>query len=141
VVPDNNEVKNVYLNSRRIFMSNTTKTLAEMIVVAAEDKKATDIVILDVDGISSVTDFHVVCSAKSTIQVQAIADNIEDELKKQGVDLLHKEGHRQGRWILLDFNTCLVHVFVEEEREYYNLEHLWGKARLTDQEDHLDENK
>lgn len=121
-------------------MSDTTKTLAEMIVVAAEDKKATDVIILDVNGVSSVTDFHVVCSAKSTIQVQAIADNIEDELKKQGVELLHKEGHRQGRWILLDFGTCLVHVFVEEEREYYNLERLWGKARVNEQEEYV-ENK
>ncbi|MDF2633441.1 MAG: iojap-like protein [Pelosinus sp.] len=123
-------------------MSDTTKTLAEMIVVAAEDKKATDIVILDVGGVSSVTDSFVVCSAKSTIQVQAIADNIEDELKKQGVDLLHKEGHRQGRWILLDFGACIAHVFIEEEREYYNLERLWGNARMKDlMENQLTENE
>lgn len=116
-------------------MSDTTNTLAEKIVAAAEDKKATDVLILDVDGVSSVTDFHVICSAKSTIQVQAIADHIEDELKKQGIDLLHKEGHRQGRWILLDFGTGIVHVFVEEEREYYNLEHLWGGAQVNGRED------
>jgi ribosome-associated protein len=83
----------------------------------------------------------VVCSAKSTIQVQAIADNIEDELKKQGIDLLHKEGHRQGRWILLDFGSGIAHIFVEEEREYYNLERLWGKARAMDTEEQLSENK
>lgn len=122
-------------------MSDTTKNLEEMIVAAAEDKKATDIVVLNVDGISSVADFHVVCSAKSSIQVQAIADNIEDELRKQGIDLLHKEGHRQGRWILLDFGTGIAHVFVEEEREYYNLERLWGKARANDIEEPLSENK
>jgi ribosome-associated protein len=122
-------------------MSDTTKTLEEMIVAAAEDKKATDVVVLNVDGVSSVADFYVVCSAKSTIQVQAIADNIEDELKKQGIDLLHKEGHRQGRWILLDFGTGIAHIFVEEEREYYNLERLWGKARAMDTEEQLSENK
>ncbi len=110
-------------------MSDTTKTLAEMIVAAAEDKKATDVVILDVGGVSSVTDSFVVCSAKSTTQVQAIADHIEDELRKQGIHILHKEGHRQGRWILLDFGTSIAHIFVEEEREYYNLERLWGNAR------------
>jgi len=110
-------------------MSDTTKTLPEMIVVAAEDKKATDVVILDVSGASSVTDSFVVCSAKSTTQVQAIADHIEDELRKQGIPMLHKEGHRQGRWILLDFGTSIAHIFVEEEREYYNLERLWGNAR------------
>lgn len=122
-------------------MSDTTKTLEEMIVAAAEDKKATDVVVLNVDGVSSVADFYVVCSAKSTIQVQAIADNIEDELKKQGIDLLHKEGHRQGRWILLDFGSGIAHIFVEEEREYYNLERLWGKARAMDTEEQLSENK
>lgn len=110
-------------------MSDTTKTLAEMIVVAAEDKKATDVVILDVSGTSSVTDSFVVCSAKSTTQVQAIADHIEDELRKQGIQMLHKEGQRQGRWILLDFGNSIAHIFVEEEREYYNLERLWGNAR------------
>ncbi|MCC5468087.1 ribosome silencing factor [Pelosinus baikalensis] len=122
-------------------MSDTTKTLEEMIVAAAEDKKATDVVVLNVDGVSSVADFYVVCSAKSTIQVQAIADNIEDELKKQGIDLLHKEGHRQGRWILLDFGSGIAHIFVEEEREYYNLERLWGKARAMDTKEQLSENK
>jgi len=123
-------------------MSDTTKTLAEKIVVAAEDKKATDVVILDVGGVSSVTDSYVVCSAKSTIQVQAIADNIEDELKKQGINMLHKEGHRQGRWILLDFGTCIAHVFLEEEREYYNLERLWGNARSGElMQDQLNENE
>ncbi len=122
-------------------MSDTTKTLEEMIVAAAEDKKATDVVVLNVEGVSSVADFYVVCSAKSTIQVQAIADNIEDELKKQGIDLLHKEGHRQGRWILLDFGTGIAHIFIEEEREYYNLERLWGKARVMDTKEQLSENK
>jgi len=123
-------------------MSDTTMTLAEKIVVAAEDKKATDVVILDVGGVSSVTDSYVVCSAKSTIQVQAIADNIEDELKKQGINMLHKEGHRQGRWILLDFGTCIAHVFLEEEREYYNLERLWGNARSGElMQDQLNENE
>lgn len=110
-------------------MSKTTTSLAEMIVVAAEDKKATDVVILDVSGASSVTDSFVVCSAKSTTQVQAIADHIEDELRKQNIQMLHKEGHRQGRWILLDFGASIAHIFVEEEREYYNLERLWGNAR------------
>lgn len=123
-------------------MSDTIKTLAEMIVVAAEDKKATDVVILDVGGVSSVTDSYVVCSAKSTIQVQSIADNIEDELKKQGINMLHKEGHRQGRWILLDFGTCIAHVFLEEEREYYNLERLWGNARSGElAQDQFNENE
>lgn len=116
-------------------MSDTVKTISEKIVAAAEDKKAADVVVLNVEGVSSVADFHVVCSAKSDVQVQAIADHIEEELRKQGINLLHKEGHRQGRWILLDFGAAIVHVFVEEERQYYNLEELWGRSATAGQND------
>lgn len=110
-------------------MNDTTKKITEMIVVAAEDKKATDVLTFDVEGVSGITDAFVICSAKSTIQVQAIADHIEEELKKQGVEMLHQEGHRAGRWILLDFGDCIVHVFEEEERQFYNLERLLDKTQ------------
>lgn len=116
-------------------MSDITKKIAEKIVVAAEDKKARDVRILDVEGISMVTDSFVVCSANSNTQVKAIADHIEEELGKDGVKMLHKEGYREGRWILMDFGTCIVHIFVEEEREFYNLERLWGTEQPVHEED------
>lgn len=109
-------------------MSDTTNKIAKKIMVAAEDKKATDVRILNVEGISMVTDSFVICSAQSNTQVKAIADNIEDELAKDGVKMLHKEGYREGRWILMDFGSCIAHIFAEEEREYYNLERLWGEG-------------
>jgi len=116
-------------------MSDITKDLADKIVVAAEDKKAQNCRILDVVGISMVTDYFVVCSANSNTQVKAIADNIEKELAKEDVKMLHKEGYREGRWILMDYGTCIVHIFVEEEREFYNLERLWGTSEPVHEED------
>lgn len=115
-------------------MSNIIKNLAEKIVVAAEDKKANNIQVLDVEGISMVTDSFVICSANSNTQVKAIADNIEKELAKEGIKMLHKEGYREGRWVLMDYGTCIIHIFVEEDREFYNLERLWGTDRSVDEE-------
>ncbi|MBP2628906.1 MAG: iojap-like protein [Firmicutes bacterium] len=116
-------------------MSDISKNIAEKIVVAAEDKKARDVRVLDVEGISTVTDCFVICSANSDTQVKAIADNIEKELDKEGIKILHKEGYREGRWILMDYGTCVTHVFVEEEREFYNLERLWGTDQPVHEED------
>ena len=105
-----------------------TKILANKIAAAASDKKARDILIMDMTRISPVTDHFVICSANSTTQVKAIADNIEEKLEEQGIRLLRKEGYREGRWILLDYGACVVHVFVEEERLFYHLERLWSDA-------------
>lgn len=110
-------------------MIQTDNNLAELVAKAASDKKARDIVIMDLTGISPVTDYFVICSANSTTQVQAIADNIEDQLAKQGVKVLHKEGYRDAHWILLDYGHCVAHVFVEDDRQFYKLERLWGDAK------------
>jgi ribosome-associated protein len=115
---------------RRETMIESINNFPEFMAKAASDKKAHDIVILDVQGMSMITDHFLICSANSTTQVKAIADNIEKKLEEQGVKLLHKEGYREGRWILLDYGICVAHVFVEEDREFYNLERLWSDAPL-----------
>lgn len=99
---------------------------------AAEDKKAKDIVILDIADISIVTDYFIICSGNSATQVKAIAENIEEKLEEKGIKLQRKEGIREGRWILLDYGDLVVHIFQEEERNYYNLERLWGDAKVVD---------
>lgn len=109
--------------------------LPQLIAGAASDKKAGDIVILDMQGISMVTDHFVICSGNSTTQTQAIADNIEKKLEERGEKLLHKEGYREGRWILLDYGNSVAHVFVDEDRRFYNLERLWGDAKSERYED------
>ena len=76
-------------------------------------------------------DYFVICSANTATQVRAIADNIEEELAKDGVAFSHKEGYREGDWVLLDFGDVVVHVFRQEMREYYARDQLGGDARRT----------
>jgi ribosome-associated protein len=109
--------------------SMTDSNMADLVAAAASGKKAQDIVILDLEGVSLVADNFVICSANSTTQVQAIADNIEEKLEELGIKLLHKEGYREARWILLDYGYCIAHIFVDDERRFYNLEQLWGDAK------------
>ena len=95
---------------------------------AAQDKRAGDLVVLDVQRVSTVTDYFLVCSGKSTTHLQTITEAIRAELKDEGVRLLHAEGVAESGWILLDYGDVLMHVFLEETRTYYALERLWGDA-------------
>ena len=74
-------------------------------------------------------------NAGSATQARAIADNIEEELAEAGVSFLHKEGYREGEWVLLDYGDCVAHIFQQESREFYALERLWGDAELTPYEE------
>ena len=113
----------------------TEQELSQEICRAASAKKARDIVTMDMRGIMSATDCFVVCSANTATQVRAIVDNIEEELAKKGVAFQHKEGYRAGEWVLLDYGDVVAHVFMQDAREYYALENLWGEAPLTPFED------
>jgi len=96
--------------------------------LVARDKRALDLVVLDVQGVSGVADFFLLCSGRSTTHVQTIADAIEDELRVEGVRPLHTEGVPESGWVLLDYGSLLVHIFLEDTRAYYALERLWGDA-------------
>ncbi len=113
----------------------TIEEMSQAICKAASDKKARDIVVMDMREVSPSTDYFVICSANTATQVRAIADNIEDELGEVGVEFNHKEGYREGEWVLLDFGDVVAHVFMQEAREYYALEQLWGDAKLSVYED------
>lgn len=109
-------------------------------VKAIDDKKAKDIAVLNVEGVSSVTDRFVICTGNSTTQTKAIADGIEKELKdKLGIFALRTEGYQQGHWILLDYNTVVIHIFMPEEREFYDLERLWGDTKSVNIDEILGE--
>jgi ribosome-associated protein len=95
---------------------------------AAIDKKALDIVIYDLRKISSIADIFMICSGTSSRQVQAIADAIMEEMDNRGIRCHHVEGYEAGRWVLLDYNDVIVHIFYEETRRFYSLERLWGDA-------------
>jgi ribosome-associated protein len=98
------------------------------IAKAASDKKALDIVTLDMRKIPSVSDYFVIASGSSTTQVRAISDNIIDVLREKGERVWHVEGAREALWILLDCGDVVAHVFLEETRRFYGLERLWGKV-------------
>jgi ribosome-associated protein len=102
--------------------------LAHRVVEIASDKKANDIVMLRTAELTTMADFFVICSGRSDRQVQALAGAIVDELREEGIRPLGTEGRASSRWVLLDYGSVIVHVFAPEEREFYGLERLWGKA-------------
>lgn len=107
-----------------------SKELALLAAKAIEDKKGWQVTILQLKDISLITDYFVLANGNSRIQTQAIADNVEEELEKNGFRPLRREGYLEGRWILLDYGFIIVHIFQEEERKFYNLERLWGDASV-----------
>jgi ribosome-associated protein len=97
---------------------------------AVLEKKALNITILDLRGISSITDYFLICSGLNPIQVRAITDHVSEKLKDAGFPLPAKEGYHDGRWILLDCGNLVVHVMQQTEREFYALENLWHDAGI-----------
>ena len=97
---------------------------------AAESKKATDIRVLDLTGITSFADYFVICTGANQRQIQAISDEVNLQLKRQAGELpISVEGYEQGEWVLADYGDLLVHIFSPKSREYYDLERLWRSAK------------
>ncbi|MCG0571320.1 ribosome silencing factor [Lactiplantibacillus plantarum] len=109
-----------------------SKELLQLTVEAADDKRADDIVALDVTEVSLMADYFVILSADSKRQVQAIADNIVDFVRKAGSDVKSVEGRTAGEWVLIDAGDVIVHVFQKDARAHYNLEKLWSDAPIVD---------
>jgi ribosome-associated protein len=105
-----------------------------MCAEASLDKKAENVLILDLRELTSTTDYFVICSGSSDVHIKAIADNVVESLKSKGIRVWHKEGYESRRWVLLDFVDVVVHVFKPETREYYALERLWADASITEVE-------
>ena len=101
------------------------RRLAAVAANAAADKKATDIVLIDVSERLAITDIFVIATGTNERQVEAIVDAVEEKLRDEGVKPLRREGRRDGRWVLLDFTDLVVHVQHTEERTFYALERLW----------------
>lgn len=109
-------------------MSDRVLELARFAADAAADKKANDVVVLDITGLTVLADTFIICSGNSNTQVQAIAKGVQDKMEKRGIRLKAMEGYDEARWVLLDFGDVVVHVFRQEEREFYNLERVWADA-------------
>ena len=112
-----------------------TKEIAQKICKAASKTKASNIITMNMQGIMLSTDYFVVCNAATATQVRAIADNIEEELEKDGIKFNHREGYNEAEWILLDYGDVVAHIFKTESRAYYALEKLWGDAKIKTYED------
>ena len=103
--------------------------LARRIVELAEDKKAADIVLLDLGELTTLADAFVICSGGSERQISAIADGIAEALRDEGVKPIGREGTAESHWVLVDFGSVIVHVFTPPERDYYQLEKHWAGAK------------
>ncbi len=111
-------------------MSN--QELLKIAVNAADDKRAEDITALNMQGISLIADYFIICHGNSDKQVQAIAREIREKAHEKGFNVRRMEGFDEARWVLIDLGDVVVHVFHRDERVYYNLERLWGDAPRVD---------
>ncbi|ADL07537.1 ribosome silencing factor [Thermosediminibacter oceani] len=119
-------------------MIKNPKDVALLTAKILSDKKAEDIVVLDISSISVIADYFVVATGRSSIHVKALADEVEEKLSEKGFKIMGKEGYEEARWILLDFADVVVHIFDEEAREYYDLERLWADAVKVDIDSDMD---
>ncbi|KRM56403.1 ribosome silencing factor [Lacticaseibacillus sharpeae] len=120
-------------------MSLSVKALLETVVRAADDKRAEDIVALDMNGVSLLADYFVVASGNTERQVQAIVDEIDDKVEEAGGTVKSIEGKKGSKWILMDLGDVVVHVFTPEERANYKLEQFWQDAPEVDVSEWINE--
>ncbi|MDQ0342284.1 ribosome silencing factor [Lederbergia wuyishanensis] len=109
-----------------------TNDILKTVVKAADSKMAEEIIVLNMEGISLIADYFLICHGNSEKQVQAIAREIKDEANKIGSLVNKMEGFEEAKWVLIDMGNIIAHVFHRDERSYYNLERLWGDAPIED---------
>ena len=110
----------------------TTREVMELAVKALDSKKARDIVVLKTESVTVLADYFIVCTAGSTTQVKTLSEEVGKVLSENGERPLRTEGYRDGGWVLIDFGCVIVHVFLEETRNFYSLERLWSDAPQVD---------
>ena len=113
----------------------TTKEIAKNVLNAVIDRKAADIVLLQVTKLTTLADYYILCTGSSNTQLRAIADSVEEVMtKKLGLEPKSVEGYRSASWILLDYGSVIVHIFKDDTRQFYGLERLWADAQKLDPE-------
>ena len=105
--------------------------LAKHLVDIIADKMGSDILLLDLSGVSPIADHFIICSAQSERQIESIREDVAVSLKRAGTRLVHLEGTAASGWVLMDYGGVIVHIFSPQQRERYRLEELWGKARTV----------
>jgi ribosome-associated protein len=107
-----------------------SKVLAEVILSALKERKAFDIVKINVEEKTTVADYFIVASARSSTQVKSLSEHVEEAVEKNGGNVLRREGVQDARWIVLDFGDVILHLFNDETRLFYHLERLWGEGEV-----------
>ena len=113
----------------------TSKEMAESAVDALEEKKSIDIRVIDISEVSAIADYFIIGEGSNKNQVQAIADEVEERLGRAGANPKQIEGYPTANWILMDYRDVIVHIFDTENRQFYNLEHIWKDGREIDSKD------
>lgn len=108
------------------------KQLALEITNVLDDKKGLDIMLLDLDGKSSLADYFIIATGNSQRHVSSLIDYVEDAMDEKGIHASHKEGHRVANWVILDYEDVVVHVLDDETRNFYNLERIWSDAKKVE---------
>lgn len=109
----------------------TVLEIAQKSAEIMEDKKALDVTILDIQGLSVIADYFVICHGNSGTQVQALTSELKKKMNEWGVEIKGVEGYDEARWVLVDLGDVVVHIFHREEREFYNIERIWGDAAVV----------
>ena len=124
-----------------IYMVDNAKMIdaLKIAIGAADDKKAHDMVALDISEIASFADYFLICTGDSSRQIQAVADEVEERLRAHGIRPSHVEGYQHGEWVLMDYMDFVVHIFSKTARAYYDLERLWRDGKKLDTEKILQE--
>ena len=112
----------------------SAKKIALLCAQAALDKKANDVVVLEMKGLTDMTDYFVICSGTSAVQVRGIANGIDESLSKEKIKIHHIEGYKEATWIVIDLFDVIVHIFYQETRKFYDLETLWADAKVIEVE-------
>jgi ribosome-associated protein len=113
----------------RIQSLENNQNLLDTVVDALDDKKAKNIRAIDIHGLTTIANYFVMASGTSVTHIKSLADNIEDKLSDKGIKPVHVEGYSSARWILMDYSDVVVHIFHEEDREFYGLERLWQDGK------------
>jgi ribosome-associated protein len=117
---------------------STEKMMAQIACKAIDDKKGQDIKIIDIHNVSVIADYFVIASGTNSNQVQAIVDNVEEQLGRAGFEAKQIEGNRNSSWILMDYGDVIVHVFDEENRLFYDLERIWRDGKILEMDAFLE---
>ena len=117
---------------------STEKMMAQIACKAIDDKKGQDIKIIDIHNVSVIADYFVIASGTNSNQVQAIVDNVEEQLGRAGFEAKQIEGNRNSSWILMDYGDVIVHVFSKEDRLFYDLERIWRDGKVLEMDAFLE---